>query len=597
MPFAGLPIAPVLLEEIRARGFSEPTPVQRAVLEADTARDLVVSSQTGSGKTVAFGLAFAPALLAGERTKTPRVLVVAPTRELAQQVAQELSWLYAKTGARIGTCVGGMDPRRESRALSFGVDCVVGTPGRLRDHIERGALRLGTLSCVVLDEADEMLDMGFREELEAILDATPEGRRTLMFSATFPRAMEQLAGKYLTDPQRIRAGAATAAHEDIDVVCHLVAPREREHAVVNVLRFYDAPSALVFCATRDGVAHMHAGLSERGFHAVALSGELSQAERNRALLAVREGHARVLVATDVAARGLDLPAVALVVHADLPQDTASFQHRSGRTGRAGKKGTAVVLTPFSRRRFMERMLSDAHVQARFTALPTTKQIRSLDDQRLVHEAVSLAADGEPVDPSLAEALLAQLPPDALAAALVRTLRRDLPSPEETPETAAWKSQDRDRDRGRGFERGPRDRRSEGPRAGDGRGGPRGDVDGVWFRVNVGREQRADPKWLLPMLCRRGGITKRDLGPFEIRRRETRFSVHPDVARRFFDQASRPDAKDPNIRIATVDDAGGPDEQAPRARRRPDQARPPAVADKRPGRDGRASGKTDRRRQK
>ncbi|MBX9700704.1 MAG: DEAD/DEAH box helicase, partial [Acetobacteraceae bacterium] len=220
MPFPELS-AP-LARALAARGYAEPTPVQAAVLEEGTAgRDLLVSAQTGSGKTVAFGLAFSPEILAGaERVGPPRLplaLAIAPTRELALQVRGELAWLYAEAGARVTACVGGTDMRAERRALDMGAHIVVGTPGRLRDHLERGSLDLSGLRAVVLDEADEMLDMGFREELEAILDATPEGRRTLMFSATIPREIAALAKRYQRpDALRIAATAEGEAHRDIE---------------------------------------------------------------------------------------------------------------------------------------------------------------------------------------------------------------------------------------------------------------------------------------------------------------------------------------------------------------------------------------------
>uniref|UniRef100_UPI0022EB6193 DEAD/DEAH box helicase n=1 Tax=Falsiroseomonas oryzae TaxID=2766473 RepID=UPI0022EB6193 len=352
MPFPALP-AP-LAAALAARGYTEPTPVQEAVLATETAgRDLLVSAQTGSGKTVAFGLAVAPQILDEEgRVGPPRVplaLVIAPTRELALQVQGELAWLYAGAGGRVVACVGGTDPRAERRQLDMGAHIVVGTPGRLRDHLERGNLELSGLRAAVLDEADEMLDMGFRDELEAILDVTPETRRTLLFSATIPREIAALAKRYQRDALRIAATGEGGAHRDIAYQAVLVGPRESERALVNVLRWHDT-RAIVFCTTRAAVARVHGNLTERGFNAVALSGELTQAERNRALQALRDGRARICVATDVAARGIDLPDLGLVVHAELPRDMETLQHRSGRTGRAGRKGLAVLLVPAPRRR-------------------------------------------------------------------------------------------------------------------------------------------------------------------------------------------------------------------------------------------------------
>ena len=345
MSFASLGVHPALRRALDARGYEDPTPVQQEVLAPGLrGRDLLVSSRTGSGKTVAFGLLLADTLLGEAPTfgeaGAPLVLVIAPTRELAVQVQRELSWLLGDAGGRVVSTVGGMDPRREAKSLAAGSHVVVGTPGRLRDHIERKNLDLTALRALVLDEADEMLDMGFREELEAILGAAPTERRTVLFSATLPRPILELAKRYTHDAARVAATPPGEAHADIALHGHVVAQREREHALVNVLRAQNPARALVFCATREGAHHMASSLSERGFEAVGIAGDLTQGERTRALKLLRDGRARILVATDVAARGLDLPGIELVVHADIPRDPQALQHRSGRTGRAGKKGRA-----------------------------------------------------------------------------------------------------------------------------------------------------------------------------------------------------------------------------------------------------------------
>ena len=331
MNFDALP--DTLQTALTERGYSEPTDVQAAVLEPEAhGRDLVVSAQTGSGKTVAFGLAFSRQLLNdGGKVPfagAPLALVITPTRELALQVSRELSWLYGKAGGRVATCVGGMNPSAERKALRSGATIVVGTPGRLRDHLERGALDLSALKAVTLDEADEMLDMGFREELETILDATPEGRRTLLFSATMPKPIEALARRYQSNALRISTVSADRGHGDISYEAVVVSPPEVENAVVNLLRYHEAETAILFCGTREKVRHLHATLQERGFAVVSLSGENSQTERNQALQALRDRRARVCVATDVAARGIDLPSVSLVVHVEIPRDaeTVSYTH-------------------------------------------------------------------------------------------------------------------------------------------------------------------------------------------------------------------------------------------------------------------------------
>ena len=317
--------SPTLARALAEHDYQEATPVQAAVIDrAANGRDLLVSAQTGSGKTVAYGLAIGHDILDDEGrvlpADAPLALVIAPTRELALQVQRELEWLYAYTGARIVACVGGMDPRLERRRLQEGATIVVGTPGRLRDHIERHSLKIEALSALVLDEADEMLDLGFREDLEFLLEATPKERRTLLFSATMPKTIATMAQRYQRGAMRIEVAGKAGGHADIEYRAIRVFPNEVEHAVVNLLRLVEAPTSIVFCNTRDAVRHLQATLMERGFSVVLLSGELSQHERNQSMLALRDGRARVCVATDVAARGIDLPNLGLVIHADLPHD-------------------------------------------------------------------------------------------------------------------------------------------------------------------------------------------------------------------------------------------------------------------------------------
>ena len=586
---------PALDRALAARDYVTPTAVQLAVLaESAVRRDLLVSAQTGSGKTVAFGLAMALTLLDTEerfeRAREPLALIIAPTRELAMQVQRELVWLYADTAAQIVTCVGGMDARAEGRLLGAGCHIVVGTPGRLRDHIERRRLDLGKLKAIVLDEADEMLDLGFREDLEFILDKTPTERQTLLFSATMPRDIEQLAKRYQRDAVRVETGRRDEQHADIDYRAVKVAPNDTENAVVNVLRFYEPRAALVFCTTRESVKRLHARLVERGFAAVALSGELTQHERTQALVAVRDGRARVLVATDVAARGLDLPDLGLVIHAELPNDRETLLHRSGRTGRAGKKGMCLLVVPFTRRRKAEMLLNAARLHVTWAPAPTADQIHARDQERFLADPV-FAEIATEAELGLAKILQAGRSADDIALALVRLHRARLPEPEDLAEDAGPpRRDDRARDNRRGerperfarnSERPQGDRPRTWDKAGDKAGDkperpsgandsapratrrPREDVrDGgremVWFRLNIGRERNADPKWILPLICKAGGISKSEIGAIKIYDRDTRFEIAADHADQFADAVRANKNKEGNIsRVganATADDA-------------------------------------------
>lgn len=544
MTFEKLPA--LLGEALTARGYTALTPVQSAVIaeEAD-GRDLIVSAQTGSGKTVAFGLAMAPQILDGgliSLAREPAALIIAPTRELALQVSRELMWLYGKAGVRIATCVGGMDASKERRNLATGPQIVVGTPGRLRDHLERGALDLSALKVAVLDEADEMLDMGFREELEDILNATPEGRRTLLFSATMPKPIVALAKRYQNDALRISTVGEDRGHGDISYQVVTVAPPDIENAVVNLLRLHEADTAILFCATRESVRHLYSKLTNRGFNAVALSGEHSQSERNQALQALRDRRARVCVATDVAARGIDLPNLSLVVHVELPRDAEGLQHRSGRTGRAGKKGTAVLVVPYQRRKRVESMLRGARIEAEWIKVPTADDIRVRDHERLL-EALLAPVEVEDEDRALGAKLLETLSAEDVAAALVRAHRAKMPAPEEM------------------LDNGSAERLKDSHRAGF--------DDSVWFKLNIGRRNNADPKWLLPLLCRRGGVTKNDIGAIRIAADETYVGIAAAAARHFAKAVAKPGHDEDND--VEIIEAEGPPRQAARENRRKGKA--------------------------
>eukprot|EP01037_Dinobryon_pediforme_P002422 gene2423-2457_t len=573
-------VHPALDRALTKRDYLEPTPVQLAVLEAQASdKDLLVSAQTGSGKTVAFGLAMASTLL-GEADRLPQAaepmaLIIAPTRELALQVHRELLWLYAEAGARVVSCVGGMDSRAEQRALAAGCHIVVGTPGRLRDHLERGKLDSSKLRVVVLDEADEMLDLGFREDLGFILEAAPATRRTLLFSATLPREIVALARQYQRDSVRIDTVNRNQPHSDIEYRAIRIAPNELEHAIVNILRFFDTGAALVFCATREGVRHLQAALLERGFGAVALSGELSQNERSHALQALRDGRARVCVATDVAARGLDLPDLGLVIHADLPNNRETLLHRSGRTGRAGRKGLCVLMVPYTKRRRAESLLSQAGVAVTWSGPPSAAEIRAKDQERLVNDAV-FAEEPTEDDLALAKMLLEKRTAEELATALARFYRARLPAPEDLFDSPQVERE------------APQERRKRHEPLHQDFAGDSSELSGehVWFTLNIGRDKNADPKWLIPLICRHGHITKREIGSIKIFDRETRFEIAQEYAVKFGAAARQTGDKDIKIEAATSAMPMKPARRGPPPER--SEGRRDARPDSRPERAGKPS---------
>lgn len=479
-----------LSDALERRGYTSLTPVQEAVTEADLiGADLLVSAQTGSGKTLGFGLAIAPTLLGDDEkfqfAMTPLALVIAPTRELALQVKRELSWLYAEAGAVLASCVGGMDMRTERRSLQKGAHIVVATPGRLRDHIMRGSIDLSNLRAVVLDEADEMLDLGFREDLEFILGEAPDDRQTLLFSATVPKSIATLAKNYQKDAIRVTTTAEKSQHSDIEYRAMSVAARDAENAIINVLRYYEAPNALVFANTRSMVNRLTTRLSNRGFSVVALSGELSQTERTHALQAMRDGRARVCVATDVAARGIDLPNLDLVVHAELPSNHETLLHRSGRTGRAGRKGVSVLVVPPSARRKAERILGGAKLHAEWLGAPTAENVRDRDEERMLSDP-SWEQEITDAERSAVEGLTERFSAEQIAAGFLRLYASRHTAPEEISE----------------IEDKPKPKRQEfGP--------------SVWFSLSGGRQARAEPRRLIPMVCKAGGISSQDIGAIRV----------------------------------------------------------------------------------
>jgi ATP-dependent RNA helicase DeaD len=577
---------------LSARGYTDLTQVQSAVLVSRLSdKDLLVSAQTGSGKTVAFGLAMAEALLSGEDTlapaSAPLALIVAPTRELAVQVARELAWLYGIAGARLATCVGGMDMRDERRALERGAHIVIGTPGRLADHIKRGSLVTGGVRVVVLDEADEMLDMGFREELELILEGTPEERRTLMFSATVPKGIAALAARYQKNAARVTTDAEKSQHVDIEYKALLVAPGDEENAIVNIVRHSDSESVLVFCSTRAAVNKLMSRMGNRGFPVVALSGELSQKERSNALQALRDGRARVCIATDVAARGLDLQNLGLVIHADLPRDPATLLHRSGRTGRAGRKGVSALLVAPKARRRVERLLGDAKISATWGKPPSADEIARQDDARLLSDA-AISAPSSAHEKQLVEQLLAQHGAEAVAAAFVRAKREGRSAPEELrdvddrasdrkakpdwerperslrdrperirpdrPERAPREEWTTREDRPSREERPPREKRARTERA---------DLHGaIWIAINVGRKKNADPKWLLPMLCKAGGLERDDIGQIRINAGNTHVELTPQGAMRLFEKVGESGRLEGSLQAFPLDGVPEPEPFSP-----------------------------------
>ena len=522
-------VVPALRDALQKREYLTLTPVQSAVLSSKLGdADALVSAQTGSGKTVAFGLAIAPTILGIDEQFTqpelPLALIVTPTRELAMQVKAELQWLYKIAKAQIASCVGGMDMRNERRALERGAHIVVGTPGRLRDHIERGSLDVKKLKAVVLDEADEMLDLGFRDDLEFILKTSPKDRRTLLFSATVPKTIINLAKNYQNNAIRISTQNEQEQHHDIEYQAITIAPNDKENAIINILRFTDAKTALVFCGTRATVNHMTSRFANRGFSVVALSGELSQEQRTHALNSIRSGRSRICIATDVAARGIDIQDLQLVIHADLPKNHESLLHRSGRTGRAGKKGTSALIVPYQSRRYVDRLLQRANIEADWIRPPSVEDILKRDRERILEDPAlkDVISEDEEV---FAKEILSRHSPEQVATALLRKHMSNQTAPEELlDEAPTSKPQKQDRN----FK------------------------NSTWFSLSVGSNDDAEPRWLLPMLCRTTHLTKNDIGAIRVQPTKTFIELSADCVDQFHEALGTSKKLEKSIKVIQLD---------------------------------------------
>jgi ATP-dependent RNA helicase DeaD len=479
--FEALGLSGETLRALAEIGFEEPTPVQEQAIPAMLAgRDLMAQAQTGTGKTAAFGLPIVERL-SGARPG-PEALVLAPTRELAVQVAEALHRFGKYRGTHVVAVYGGQPIERQLRALARPVDIVVGTPGRLMDHMRRETLKLDQVRFVVLDEADEMLDMGFIEDIETILSALPAERQTTLFSATLPKRITDLAATYLDDPVRIAVEPEQVTVPQITQSYYEVVPRAKLEALTRILDVEDPQSAMIFCRTKVEADEVARALEGRGYAAEAIHGDLSQLMRDRVMARFRAGTATLLVATDVAARGLDIEHVSHVINYSLPGDPDSYVHRIGRTGRAGRAGEAISLvTPRERRllRWIERVVGQRLEQRR---VPSASDVAARQRERLAATLGEIIEAEELERPmSLVDELAAYYDPSLIAAAALSLLMEPEPEETEIPVSAA------------GAERGM-----------------------VRLFINVGRTDGVRPSDIVGAIANEAGIPGKAIGVIEIK---------------------------------------------------------------------------------
>ncbi|MGB3439084.1 MAG: DEAD/DEAH box helicase [Actinophytocola sp.] len=520
--FAELALRPELLTALSGLGYEEPTPIQRAAIpEVLAGRDLVGQAATGTGKTAAFALPVLHRIGLPRRTGEPAALVLVPTRELAVQVCEAMHRYGRDLGARVLPVYGGQPIVRQLRELDRGVDVVVATPGRALDHIARGTLAMTALEMVVLDEADEMLDMGFAEDIESILQDVPEERQILLFSATMPHRVNGMIKRHLRDPVRVELGKGATTGDETALVRQVayVVPRGHKPAALGrVLDVHAPTAAVVFCRTRESVDQLSETLNGRGYRAEALHGGIDQGQRDRVVGRLRAGTADLVVATDVAARGLDIDQLTHVVNYDVPSAPDTYVHRIGRVGRAGREGVAITLADPREHRMLKTIQRVTGQRIAIEKLPSVADLRA---QRLELTRAglreSLLEDDldrfRPVIEQLAEEF--DIVEVALAAVkMAHEASGAAADEEEIPEAAPLSPREGGRDAG--GRTGGRDRRR-----GDGQGMAR-------LFVGAGRAAGVRPQDLVGAIAGESRLKGRDIGSIEIADRFSLVEV-PEVA--------------------------------------------------------------------
>ena len=517
--FAELGLRDELLSALEALGYEEPTPIQRETIPILlTGRDLLGQAATGTGKTAAFAL---PALqMIDASRRVPQVLVLVPTRELAVQVSEAMFKYGSGLGVKVVPVFGGQPIQRQLQALDRGVHVVVATPGRALDHIGRGSLALDAIHTVILDEADEMLDMGFTDDIESILESTPDDRQTVLFSATMPSRITSIAKRYQRNPERITIGRPDAEPGVKALVRQTVYVVQRAHkpsALGRILDIEAPKSALVFCRTRTEVDQLTATMNGRGYRAEALHGGMDQAQRDRVMARLRDGTAELLVATDVAARGLDIDTLTHVVNYDVPSAAESYVHRIGRVGRAGREGVAITLAEPRERRGLENIERLTKQKFDIATVPTVADLRVRQIEMTVNavrealtsidledfNTVLHALSGEDSDRNIALA----------AIKLVHESRGSTIDELEIPD-ASDRMRGKPNDGKKKFDKKAPHNAGEKDRGG-GKKGHAGGAGTAFVHVSLGRKAGVRPGDLVGAIANETGLVGREIGPIRI----------------------------------------------------------------------------------
>jgi ATP-dependent RNA helicase DeaD len=527
MTFSKMGLRPEILEAIAGMGFEEPTPIQAEVIPhlLDSQRDIVGLAQTGTGKTAAFGL---PLLQQLElKSAVPQALVLCPTRELCMQISKDMQNFASRLpNARILAVYGGTDIRPQLSALRRGVHVLVATPGRMLDVLRREAVDFGQISKVVLDEADEMLNMGFQEELEGILAEVPDDAQTLLFSATMPREVEKIARKYMEKPVEITVGQRNAGAENVSHEYYVVQAKNRYHVLRRIVDIYPRMYGIVFCRTRIETQQVADKLGVDGYNAEPLHGDLSQQQRDNVMRKFRDRHLQILVATDVAARGLDVTDLSHVINYNLPDELNAYTHRTGRTGRAGKEGIAVAIV-HSREQFkikrLERLIGKSFERRQ---VPSGEDVSRVRVMNLGQRVLEYRSDSNLLTNEIADLcdMLDDLPKEEIIKRFVSIeLHRLLHFYKGAPDLNA--------DSARG-ERRQRDRSDRRP--GRDRAGARGSQPMVSLVMNVGSQNGLKPADLMSLVNAADRNSSIEIGRIKIVRQQSYFEVPEDQAQNVLD---------------------------------------------------------------
>ncbi len=526
--FAQFDLHPTLIDTVAKIGYAHPTPIQSALIPVMlSGQDVIGQAQTGTGKTAAFTLPALSNLAVGEGTV--QALVLVPTRELATQVATAVFNYGRDLGVQVLPIFGGQSYSRQIKRLRKGVDVVVATPGRLLDLLNQGALDLSDVRTVVLDEADEMLSMGFSEDLAAILDRTPSDRQTVCMSATIPHGIRKLASQYMRNPQSCEVGTGARTADAIEQRVYTVKGRDKTAALARLLEAEPVDSALVFARTRAGTVTLANALSARGYAAEAINGEMTQPARDAVLSKFRNGHLAILVGTDVAARGLDIDHVSHVFNYDLPHDPEVYVHRVGRTGRAGKSGVAITLATPAQRREISRIESYTKQKMTNAGLPSVADVEALREARFVADLTE-QLDGAATDRErkLVTDLVAagRDPMDVAAAALalVRAAEHN-PTLEHVGEVDV-QSDGGHRAPSHGKRPGKHDRRDRAPRGHDSNSyDSNSHEDGmVRLSIDAGLSRNVRPGQVVSALARTADIPGKAIGRISVEQKKTLVDV-------------------------------------------------------------------------